>query len=214
MSLTDEDVQTLGRLLDERLAATVDKSLDKKLDEKFSAMRAAERSRRRFWMWFWIAVFVFSSVLSWWGAKVVWERIQGELTAQDQALVEMKMEYQKQLAANKQMQEERAEAAKMANYRSDQTQAQYEAGLVGGLFKTLGQVNKLKDKWKDADLGDLDQLEAFAADYSSMTEGALGLVTQMLLRNTDPALNSSSEDLMVHGESTSPATSAGLKPAP
>jgi len=200
MSLTDEDVQTLGRLLDERLAATVDKSLDKKLDEKFSAMRAAERSRRRFWMWFWIAV--------------LWERIQGELTAQDQALVEMKIEYQKQLAANKQMQEERAEAAKMANYRSDQTQAQYEAGLVGGLFKTLGQVNKLKDKWKDADLGDLDQLEAFAADYSSMTEGALGLVTQMLLRNTDPALNSSSEDLMVHGESTSPATSAGLKPAP
>ncbi len=212
MSLTDDDVQTLGRLLDERLAATLDKSLDKKLDEKFGAMRAADRQRRRFWMWALLVAVVLSSVLIWWGAMQAWAWVQGEMTAQDQAMLEMKIEYQKQLAASKQMQEERAEVAKAANYRSDQTQAQYEAGLVSGLFKTLGQVNKFKGKWQEADLSDPDQLDAFVADYSSVTEGLMGIASQMLLRNTDPELNSAGEDLLVEGESMSTATSAGLKP--
>ena len=74
MTLTSEDVETIGRLLDERLAKA----------------QAVDRRRRRWWLWFWIALFVLSSLASWFAAQRILRQVEAQLAEVDRQFLDTK----------------------------------------------------------------------------------------------------------------------------
>ncbi|MBA2481776.1 MAG: hypothetical protein H0V44_14020, partial [Planctomycetes bacterium] len=173
MSLTTEDVEAIGNLLDQRL---------EKYDRK-------QRGRRRFWLWFWILLFVVSTVASLVAARELMAQAQGyvdRLGEEERKWSEMKLAYQAELARDRQMQKERAEAETHAHYDSAKPQAQYEADLVRNTLKLFSKTKTMQDKVAKLDPDDPDaQLQAME-DTAALTSDAMGMVMQMLLRNTDP----------------------------
>jgi|GEM_PF-3499156 len=189
MALTSDDVDIIGRLLDERL----------------ERVQAADRRRRRFWLWFWIALFVLSSLASWFAAQQILRKVEAQLAEVDRQFLDTKLTYQRQLARDVQMQQERAVAEKAANYQPRQNQSDYEAGLMRSAFKVMGQQAAMAKKLENLDPDDPDALIAATEEMSGNLTSLLGTLTQVMLRNTDPALNTAQEKLLVGADGGQPA---------
>ncbi len=189
MALTSEDVDTIGRLLDERLARA----------------QAVDRRRRRFWLWFWIALFVLSSVASWFAAQQMLRKVEAQLADIDSQFLDTKLTYQRQLARDVQMQQERKAAEQAANYQPKQSQADYESGLMRSAFKAMSQQAALSKKMEQLDGDDPEALIQATEEMSSNLTTMLGALTQVMLRNTDPALNTPQEKLLAGGDGGGPA---------
>ena len=180
MSLTSEDVETIGRLLDERLAR----------------VQAADRRRRRFWLWFWIALFVVSTVASWFAAQRLLRQVEDRLAEADRQFLDAKLAYQRQLARDAEMQRERAVAEKAAGYQPKQSQAEYEAGLVRSALQAMSQQAAITKRFEQLDPDDPDALMAATDELNANVSSMLGTLTRVMLRNTDPSLNTPAEKLL------------------
>lgn len=192
MALTSEDIDTIARLLDERLAQA----------------QAVDRRRRRFWLWFWIAAFVLSSLASWIVVERVRDRIEAQLAEADRRFLDAKLAYQRQLAQDAEMQRERAAAERAAGYRPEQSQADYEAGLMRNALKAIGKQAALTRKMEQLDPDDPDALLAATEEMSGNVTSLLGVLTQVMLRNTDPAQNTPAERLLAGADGDAPAPDA------
>jgi hypothetical protein len=177
MSLAPADLHMIGQLLDERLA----------LHEK------RERGRRRWWLWFWIIVFIVSTVLSGIAGKRLLATMQDRIATEEQAWSEMKLSYQAELARSKTMRAERTEAEKNAGYRSDQSQADYEAGLMRQALQLYNRSIAAQKKISSQDVDDPEAMLQEAEDLTGVMSDSLSTIMQMALRNTDPAHNTTQE---------------------
>jgi hypothetical protein len=177
MPLSNEDVEAIGNLLDQRL---------EKYDSK-------QRARRRFWLWFWIMLFVVSTILSLVAARELVAQAQGymdKLSADEREWSNMKIEYQNQLAHDRKMQAERKEAETLAKYDSAKPQAAYEADLIRQTMQLFAKTKKMQDQMAKVDPDDIDAQMKAIEDTAGATGDAMGMMMQMLLRNTDPAHDS------------------------
>jgi hypothetical protein len=190
MSLSSEDLSAIGSLM----------------DNKLNQARVEDRRRRRFWLWFWIVLFVVSSVASWFMMQRYITKFQAELAQADARFVEAKLAYQQELARNKEMQEERRQAEAAVSYTSGQDQASYEGGLLRGAISLIGKSQEMNRRMADLDPDDIDGLVAATEDLNGLAQGMLGMVGQMMLRNTDPAHNTIDQNLSL-GE-TGPSNQA------
>jgi hypothetical protein len=188
MALTTEDVEIIGRLLDERLAR----------------VQAQDRRRRRAWMWFWIALFALSSVASWLVAQRFLRAVDAQISAVDRQFLETKLEYQRQLALDAEMRRERVAAERDAGYQSTQSQGGYEAGLVRTALKAFSQQAALAKKMEALDGSDPEALIAATEEMSGNLTSVLGALTQIMLRNTDPAHTTAQERLLGGGDGEEP----------
>jgi hypothetical protein len=211
MALSQDDVEALGKLLDQRLEAH-GKLIDQKLDER--DRRA--RNRRRFWLWFWILVFVGSSVACWWTVQKLIGGFQDQIAQIENDTLQAKVAYQQQLARDRQMQRERAEVEKATGYRSDKDLGEFDAGLLRQAFQLLGKSADFQAKQKkpNAAAGDED-IDQQLKQVGDMTEQMSNLLGQLLLHETDPAHNTRTERLLA-GEVPPPAAPAPVQadPAP
>ncbi len=200
MSLTTDDVQLIGRMLDERLDRI---------------QEVARRRRRRLWLII-LLLTLASTVASVFAAREALRMYQDFRSEQDQAMIEAKLAYQRELARNDEMRKEREAAVAASGYQPKQDQANYEAGLIRSLFKTMSQQTAMQKRLENLDPEDPDALLAATEDMqTSMTEG-LGAITRILLRNTDPALNTAQERLLAGADGGPPeaASPAALPKAP
>ena len=201
MTLTSEDVETIGRLLDERLAKA----------------QAVDRRRRRWWLWFWIALFVLSSLASWFAAQRILRQVEAQLAEVDRQFLDTKTTYQRQLARDAMMQQERKAAEQASQYQPKQSQADYEAGLMRSAFKAMSQQAALSKKLENISSDDPDALIAATEEMSGNLTSMLGTLTKVMLRNTDPALNTPQEKLLAGadgGEPAAPVTVTPINPPP
>lgn len=171
MALSEEDLQAIGRLIDERVGR----------------IEARDRRRRRFWAWFWVIFIVLNLVGGWWSYVWVRERVRDYVVEQDERIQSASREYQKALAANAQLRRERDQAVQATGYHSGQPQATYEAGLMAQAIRAIGRSRELNKKLEKADLSDPEQLARATEELSATIDGLLGPVGQILLRNSDPA---------------------------
>ena len=196
MTLTSEDVETIGRLLDERLAKA----------------QAVERRRRRWWLWFWIGLFVLSSLASWFAAQRMLRQVESQLAEIDRQFLDTKLTYQRQLARDAEMQQERKAAEQVSQYQPKQTQADYEAGLMRSAFHMMSQQAALTKTIEQLDADDPEALIKATEEMSGTMTTALGTLTRMMLRNTDPALNTPQEKLLAGADGGEPATPVTVTP--
>lgn len=192
MSLSAEDVQAISSLL----------------DEKLGRIQATERRRRRFWLWFWIVLCVLSSIATWILVQRLIDQVQTELAEANAQMQEAKLAYQAQLRRSATLQAERQAAEQASRYQSQQSQASHEAGLISSLFRMQAEAaalnRELEAKAKvnpemrteqdaiaqlDESLRDLERAEAVANSASA-------ILMRILLRNTDPAHNTQTENLL------------------
>lgn len=183
MSLSPEDLAAIALLLDQ------------KLDQKLAAQQASDARRRRFWVWFWLVVFIVTTAASTWAGWRLVERAQDEVTRINLEFSEAKLAYQQQLEQDRKLQAERIAAEKAVHYRSDQTEAQHEAGLIGDFIGLLGSQADFQKKWANADFSDPAQLQAYANDLNGIIDQGLKPLGQVVLRNTDPAHNTANEKM-------------------
>lgn len=179
------------------------------LKQEVGAMEDRARSRRRFWLWFWTLAILLGAALSLWFTLRTVEALRARLGEQERAFLEAKREYQRELAASRRLQEERAAAERAVGYRSGQSQATYEASLIAGTLGMIGKANELQRRYEKAPLDDLDELEAFSKDYQALMNQALGSLGTMLLRNTDPAHNTGLERALQDAGGAGSATRSG-----
>jgi hypothetical protein len=202
MALSPEDVAALGQLLDQRLEAH-GKLIDQKLEER----ERRQRNRRRFWLWFWILVFVGSSVASWWTVRSLLGKFQDQMAALETDTIEAKLAYQQQLAHDRQMQRERAAVQQATGYRSEQSQAEFDAGLVRQAFQLLGRSAEMRARaQKPAETTTDDDMDQALKDVGDMTAQMSDMLGKLLLHETDPAHNSRAERLATSGEAATPRT--------
>ena len=197
MSLSAEDLAAIGAVVDGKLAAARDE----------------DRRRRRFWWIFWIAVFVLSSVASILVARHYLAEFQRELSAREAAFQEAKIAYQEALLRNRELQEERKRAAEAVQYRSGKSQAEYEAGLISGMLGMISQSVEISKRMDALDPDDPQALIDATQDIEHVTQGIMGMLGEMMLRNTDPAHNSPEENLML-GETAEPMVEAPTQDIP
>jgi len=200
MSLSSDDLNAIGDLMDHKLAQ----------------VQTQDRRRRRFWLWFWILVFVVSSVASWFVAQHYIRIIQDEMAQVDNDLRQAKLAYQTELARNAKLQAERQVATEATGYVSDQDQATYEAGLISAMFRIVANSRALNESMADLDADDPEALMRATEKMAQTTQDAIGTIGQIMLRNTDPAHNTPEENLML-GEaplSTEPADKTVVVPEP
>jgi hypothetical protein len=202
MALTPEDVQAIGQLLDSRMAQHSE-AIAKQL-------RDQDRRRRRFWSWvIWITVIltVASSVWSYYWLK---DKVSGllastaslerDLSQSRTDLAEARGEYASQLAHDKQMQKERAEAVSTSGYKSDQNQAQFDAGMLAKTFALLNRSNEARSRAeRKAKSGDTEPDDQSVNDLDQTISQASGLLMQLMLHETDPEHQGSAEK-MAQGE--------------
>ncbi len=202
MALTPEDVQAIGQLLDSRMAQHSE-AIAKQLREQ-------DRRRRRFWSWvIWITVVltVASSVWSYYwlkgriGALVgSASMLERELQQANTDLVETRGEYARQLAHDKQMQKERAEAVSASGYKSDQNQAQFDAGMLAKTFALFNRTNEARTRAESkAKSGDTEPDDQSVNDLDQTISQASGLLMQLMLHETDNEHLGSAEK-MAQGE--------------
>jgi hypothetical protein len=199
MGLSAEDLQAIGSLM----------------DSKLSAVQAADRRRRRWWFWFWVLFFIVSTVISGIYAQKYLEMFKEEMAKIEDDLRESKIAYQTQLAQSVPMQVERKKAELVSGYDNTQSQADYEAALLRSTFRIVGESQALNERMKNLDPDDPDALVTATKDMSDTMQMALGTIGQIMLRNTDPALNSPDENLLL-GETAgaTPAQAAGTSTTP
>lgn len=205
MSLSPDDVDAIGRLLDDRLAAH-----GQHIEARLAAQEAAARRRRRFWFWLIVLTTLASLAASALAARkaLSWiETMQQQLAAQEQGFIEAKLAYQRQLAKDAQLQRERADAERHANYKPEQPQAEYEAELIAGALKLFNHSMAQQQRLQSADADDPDALMREMEDITALLNQATGMTTRMLLRNTDPARNTPQERAQV-GETSSASAAA------
>lgn len=179
MSLSSEDLAVIGQVMDTKLAG----------------MRDQERRRRRFWIFSALALFVLVSLVSWLVMRNLIADFQRDLAAADARFIEAKLAYQSALARNQDMQAERRQAETTAGYVSGQDQASYEGQLIRGMLSMIGKSQDMNRRMAELDPDDLDGLVAATEELSGVTQGMLGMIGQMLLRNTDSAHNTIDENL-------------------
>lgn len=201
MSLSEQDLDAIGRLM----------------DQKLSAVQAEDRRRRRFWLWFWIVLFVLSSVASWWALEKLIARAQDEVAQINLEFTESKLAYQRALEENEKLRAERAKAEKAVSYDTTKTQAQHEAGLLGSMISLFGAKDDFMKKYDNADLSDPQVMEAYAQDLNKILDQGLNPLGQIVLRNTDPAHNTREEKLRTDGATAGgavrePTAAPELKP--
>jgi hypothetical protein len=204
MGLSTEDVDAIGKLLDQRLEA---------YDRRQAGERRKEANVRRFWRWFWIALFVISSVVSWYAVKGFVDGVQDNFKTSEAEMAkqmsDMKIAYQKQLAQDKQMQQDRAAAAAAVHYQSGQSQGDFDAGLIKQTIALMAKAQAAKAKAKtatgdDADMADLQGV-------SDAADGASNILMQLLLHETDSANDTPAERAAVsdsHQRAPTPAEQA------
>ena len=119
-----------------------------------------------------------------------------------------KLAYQAQLRRSATLQAERQAAEQASRYQSQQSQASHEAGWISSLFRMQAEAaalnRELEAKAKvnpemrteqdaiaqlDESLRDLERAEAVANSASA-------ILMRILLRNTDPAHNTQTENLL------------------
>lgn len=193
MSLSPDDVQTISALL----------------DEKLGRIQAAERRRRRFWLWFWVALFVLSSVASWLAVRQIMAQVQAQVALMDDQMRDAKLAYQAELKRSLAMQQERKVAEQASQYQSKQDQGSYEAGLIRMAFQAMSKQAELTKRMEALDGSDPDALIDATNDMSENLTQSMMALTQILLRNTDPAHNTKAENLLA-----SEAEGAAPTPAP
>jgi len=186
MSLSPEDLAAISQLLDQKLAA----------------QEVIAKRRRHFWIWFWTLVFIVSTIASAWAAKALVDRAQDELTRINLEFSETKLAYQRQLERDKHLQDERAAAVKAVDYHGEQSQADHDANLLSGLIGLLGSTGSFEKKWENIDLSDPAQMEAYAKDMGRIMDQGLKPLGQIVLRNTDPAHNTTNEKMRQHDAPT------------
>jgi hypothetical protein len=212
MSLSPEDVQAIGAMF----------------DEKLGRVQAAERRRRRLWFWFWMALFIGSSVASWFAVKRLMSEAQERLAKADDEMRDAKLNYQAELKRSAAMQAERKAAEEASRYVSKQDQGTYEAGLLQQVFKIQMKAvafNKALTEMADGPMstpagaaGDqverdrTEDLQGIMAEGMGVTNDFTKILMQIMLRNTDPAHNTA-EDKLVGSELEGAAPPAGDAPA-
>ena len=203
MSLSEQDLDAIGRLM----------------DQKLSAVQAQDRRRRRFWLWFWIVVTVGSSIASWFALEKLIARAQDEVARINIEFSESKLAYQRALEENQKLREERAKAEKAVAYDTTKTQAQHEAGLLGDMISLFAAKDEFSKKYENADLTDPKVMEAYAQDLNKIMDKGLNPLGQIVLRNTDPAHNTPDEKMRTDsatpgGAVREPTAAPELKPTP
>jgi hypothetical protein len=198
MPLSDDDLAAIGKLMDARMETV------------------RRDGRRRFWVWMWIFIIltVASLVGSWFAVKKLKEQVDQQVTQINLEMSDAKLAYQRELAKNQQLQAERAQAEKAVAYDGTKTQAQHEAGLLGGMISLIGRKQAFEAKWKDADFSDPAQMEAYAEELNTIIVDGLNPLGQVVLRNTDPAHNTASERLLTTDGASEAATTPELSAEP
>ena len=95
--LSDEDISTIGRLLDQRLS------------------QAEARARRRR-LWFWLSLFALSAISGWYAVRqfrVLYDGVQHQLGEAQVEMREAKLAYQRELARNAELRSEHDRAANL-----------------------------------------------------------------------------------------------------
>lgn len=166
------------------------------VSEQIAAGQAQDRKRRRFWMWFWVWFFIITTALSMWATWGLVKKFQDQIATQEAAFEESKLAYQAELARNKVWQAERVAAEKAVNYQSHVSQASHEANEMQRAISMLAKSTQLKQKWANLDMDNPDNLEVMADDMSGILNEGLGSLARIMLRNTDPALNTAQERML------------------
>jgi hypothetical protein len=208
MPLSPEDMQAIGQLLDQRMLQQ---------DQKLAArLEAQERKRRRFWFWFiWLSILatILSSVLMGIWAKRFMGAFQGmvsELDSQRGELVQVRMEYAKELEHNRQMQRDRAEAVARSGYQSEQSQSQFDAGLLSKTLQLFNRTREASDHMRTAEKNGAPSVaddEQSMKDLSQTLDSASSMMVQLLLHESDPVHAGSAE----HIEHADTASHAAIK---
>ncbi|MBA3683887.1 MAG: hypothetical protein H0W72_01400 [Planctomycetes bacterium] len=194
MTLSPDDVQLIGRMLDERL-------------DRIQVQ--ARRRRRLFWLTM-LLLTLGSTIASGFAVRRALRMFDDLRSEQAQAMDEAKAAYQAELAINREMQAQRAEAAKVSGYKPKQEQAQYEAGLIASMFKAMAQSSELQKQVDALDSNDPEALVAATEQMQATMIESLGAITRIMLRNTDPDLNTAQERLRAGADGSDPA----VAPAP
>ena len=179
MSLSDQDLAAIAQVMDSKLAG----------------FQASERKRRRFWVWFWIIITIGSTVASALVLDRLLEKAQDEVARINQEFSNTKLAYQRQLEENQVLRTQRAKAEQAMAYDTTKTQAEHEAGLLGGFFSLLSSKAEFEKKYENADLSDPKVMQEYANDLNKIISQGLNPIGQVMLRNTDPAHNSPDEKL-------------------
>jgi hypothetical protein len=166
------------------------------VSEQIAVGQAQDRRRRRFWLWFWIWFFIITTALSGWASWRLVASFQDQIAAQEAAFQETKREYQAELARNKAWQAERIAAEKAVGYDNRTSQASHEANEMQRVIGMLAKSNQLQAKWAQLDLDDPENLDVLAQDMSGILNEGLGSIARIMLRNTDPALNTAQERML------------------
>jgi hypothetical protein len=185
MPLTSEDVELIGKLFDQRMAA---------YDRR-------QNAGRRFWRWFWIVLFVVSSIASWYFFKGIVGNFESQITtseaAIDQQMAAMRQSYQRELAQDKQMQQDRAVAAAASHYQSGQSQGDFDAGLMRQAIQLMAKAQQAKSqanaKAQSPNAGGDDDDLAQLQSLTDATDGAANIMMQLLLHESDPAANNAAQ---------------------
>lgn len=112
--------------------------------------------------------------------------MQAQMARQASDLEAARQEYQRQLAADRQMQAERAAAAKAVDFKPGQSSAVYNAGLLRDFVSFMGKSGELRERMQHLDSNDPKDLERFADDLEQVLHQGLGTLGQVVLRNTEP----------------------------
>jgi len=166
------------------------------VSEQVAVGQAQDRKRRRFWLWFWVCFFIITTALSMWATWGFVKKFQDQIATQEAAFQHIKLEYQAELARNKAWQTERLAAEKAVNYQSNVSQASHEANEMQRAISMLAKSNQLQQKWADLDMDNPDNLEVLANDMSGILNEGLGSLARIMLRNTDPTLNTAQERML------------------
>jgi hypothetical protein len=105
---------------------------------------------------------------------------------EQQAHIELvTQEYTKQLATNKQLQADR-EAAKAAVNYVKQDDVQHQVNALGDFFQFMGKAPAMRKRAENLNVDDPKELEAYAKDLDDTMQKGLGIITRIMLHNTEP----------------------------
>jgi hypothetical protein len=175
MALNDDDLKAVKQLL----------------DGHFAEHRRIDRRRQaRNWIIF-LVLLIGPSIPAAIMLNNLWKDFQESLDQQQREFAEARAAYQRELKKSQIMQKERDEAVARSKYNANGnvSQADYEAGLLRSMIQFYNKQGKIRDNLKNVDADDPDSLEATADELSGILDDSLGLLMQMALRNTDPAID-------------------------
>jgi hypothetical protein len=180
MSLTEQDLDAIAQLM----------------DRKLTVVEQNQRRHRRFWLWIlalvgFVLLLGIAAAVAW----VLWTKAQNEVDRLNQQFSATKLAYERQVAENLQLREQRQKAEKAVAYDSTKSQADHEASLLSGFFSLLGSKAEFEKKYENADFSDPKVLQAYSQDLNKILDQGLNPLGQVMLRNTDPAHNSPDERL-------------------